>query len=123
MIEKMPTAVAKDAKPTKNEAALISCTASIGSVPNSAIDADMINSMVTTDLAASQPGLYRDMQSAYAAYADAAGVLPMPADYNLARQVGINSMLFVYAPHYLPWIFAGVSLLVLVLWLRRRRRR
>ncbi|MAT92392.1 MAG: arylsulfatase [Halioglobus sp.] len=78
----------------------------------------------TADLAVSQPALFRDMQSAYADYADAAGVLPMPADYNLARQVGINSMLFVYAPHYLPRILAGVALfaLALLLWRRARRR-
>jgi len=76
----------------------------------------------TTDLAGSMPERYRAMRARYDAYARAAGVLPMPENYALGRQVMINTLVFYYLPRYLPWLAAGL-LLVLVAWRVRRRAR
>jgi len=76
----------------------------------------------TTDLARQMPELYQQLQTDYAAYATAAGVLPMPDNYSLARQVLINALVFVYLPRYLPYILGALLLLVVVYLLRRRWR-
>ncbi|MDX1736465.1 MAG: sulfatase-like hydrolase/transferase, partial [Halioglobus sp.] len=76
----------------------------------------------TRDLGEKEPARLREMQSAYASYASRAGVLPMPDDYSLGRQVIINALLFFYLPRYAPWI-AAVALLILgaILVVRQRR--
>jgi len=76
----------------------------------------------TTDLAGRKPDLYRQLQADYAAYAKRAGVLPMPENYSLVKQVLINALLFVYLPRYLPYI-GGFVLLLIVVYVYRRRGR
>jgi len=79
----------------------------------------------TRNLRNQLPEVYREMQAEYARYEREAGVLPMPDDYELAKQVGINTMLFVFLPRYLPLI-GGLLLLAggaCFFWRRRRRTR
>jgi arylsulfatase/uncharacterized sulfatase len=79
----------------------------------------------TRDLSDSRADDYRQMQVLYAEWEQAHGVLPMPSDYNYARQVMRNSIMNVYLPKYGPWVAAAVlSLLVgWVGWRRTRRAR
>lgn len=67
----------------------------------------------TTDLRESLSALYQSMQDDYAAYAKRVGVLPMPDNYDLAKQVGVNTLLFVYLPHYLPAALVVLLLLAI----------
>ena len=76
----------------------------------------------TDDLSARLPDLYRDMQRQYDDWATALGVLPMPDDYELARQVMVNSILFFFLPRYLPYL-AGLVLLVALYFVYRSLRR
>jgi arylsulfatase A-like enzyme len=76
----------------------------------------------TTDLSARMPDLYQTMQEQYAAYVQDAGVLPLPDDYSLVRQVTINSIIFVFLPRYWPYL-AGFVIVVVALFLYRARRR
>ncbi len=77
----------------------------------------------TVDLRASQPELYRQMQAEYDNWAANEGVLPMPEDYELTRQVMINSLLFFFLPRYLPYVVAGLAVLVVLLvYLRSRKK-
>lgn len=76
----------------------------------------------TTDLRERMPDLYRELQDAYASYAHAAGVLPMPDDYSLVKQVMINSVVFFYLPRYAPWL-GGFLALVAALYFYRRHRK
>ncbi len=77
----------------------------------------------TTDLGGRLPELYREMQAHYARYVQEVGVLPMPENYSVAKQVGINSMLFVFLPRYLPYVGAVLLPVAAYLIIRRRRRR
>lgn len=77
----------------------------------------------TTDLSGSMPGRFQDMLQAYRRYEEDAGVLPLPEDYSLVRQVTINAILFFYLPRYLPLITAGIVLLVVLLCVLVYRRR
>lgn len=74
------------------------------------------------DLGEEEPERLKEMLAAYESYANRAGVLPMPDDYSLGRQVVINALLFFYLPRYAPWI-AGFAVLVLgaIFVLRQRR--
>jgi arylsulfatase/uncharacterized sulfatase len=69
------------------------------------------------------PELFQNLQSDYAKWAKANGVLPMPEGYDPIQQVIINSLVFVYWPRY-QWHLAGLSVLLLLsgVWLWRRRR-
>ena len=75
----------------------------------------------TRDLATREPALYKEMLDAYAAYVQETGVLPMPENYSLTRQVAVNALLFSYLPRYGGWIVLVVCALVLLLWGWRRR--
>ncbi len=77
----------------------------------------------TTDLREREPERFQSMLADYEAYVQRAGVLPMPEDYEMPRQVALNALLFVYLPKYLPAAAAGLVLLVVacVVWRRRRR--
>lgn len=77
----------------------------------------------TRDLAAAMPALYEAMQDDYASYAREVGVLPMPDDYSLTRQVAVNALLFSYLPRYRGWILLVAGALVIILWGRYRRAR
>ncbi len=76
----------------------------------------------TTDLSVQMPDLYREMRAQYTAYVSHVGVLPIPEDYSVAKQVLINTVVFHYLPTYLPW-FAGLLVLFLALYLFRANRR
>lgn len=56
----------------------------------------------TKDLQKELPEQFADMQSAYAAWAKANGVLPMPDGYNPVKQVLINSIVNYWIPTYWP---------------------
>jgi arylsulfatase A-like enzyme len=77
----------------------------------------------TLDLAGAQPQRFQSMQQAYARYERDHGVLPMPDDYSLTRQVAVNTLLFFYLPRYLPYIVTVLVLVATVLLHRRIRRR
>ena len=63
------------------------------------------------------------MRTQYDEYTAAVGVLPMPDDYSLNRQVAINAALFVYLPRYLPYLAGALLALAgLLIWYRRRGR-
>lgn len=79
----------------------------------------------TKDLQTALPAQFEAMQADYEAWAQANGVLPMPAGYNPVRQVLINSFVNYWIPTY--WPQGLLALLVLlgvpvVLRVRARRR-
>ncbi|MES2259399.1 MAG: arylsulfatase [Pseudomonadota bacterium] len=78
------------------------------------------------DLQASQPAAFRQMQADYAAYAQAHGVLPMPAGYDYLVQGQLYALHHVLLPKLkaaLPALLAsGALLLGGGWWLWRRRR-
>ena len=76
----------------------------------------------TRDLAASRPQEFTTMQAAWARWADAQGVLPIPEGYEPRRQVILNALRFVYLPK-LVWAAAALALLGGIVYLWRRRRR
>jgi arylsulfatase A-like enzyme len=76
----------------------------------------------TADLSERMPELYRQLQDAYATYAQATGVLPMPDDYSLVKQVMINSVVFFYLPRYAPWLGGFLVLLAALHFYRRYRK-
>ena len=81
----------------------------------------------TNDLQKAMPAQFAALQAAYAAWAQANGVLPMPDGYNPVKQVLINSVVNYWIPAY--WVHGVAALLVLLgvpVWLftrasRRRR--
>lgn len=78
----------------------------------------------TQDLRAQRPELFVAMEHDYAAYAAANGVLPMPAGYDPAWQVTINSVYNYWIPAYRNHaLVALVAATLGVLWWWRRRRR
>jgi arylsulfatase/uncharacterized sulfatase len=81
----------------------------------------------TQDLKQALPEKFIELQAAYAAWAKANGVLPMPDGYNPQRQVLINSFVNYWIPtykfHFLAGLAAVVSLVVLGLRRRRNKRR
>jgi arylsulfatase/uncharacterized sulfatase len=78
----------------------------------------------TKDLQGDLPVQFAAMQADYTAWAQAHGVLPLPAGYSPVKQVLINTFVNYWIPTYWPH---GVAALVLVLgvpvawWLRRSR--
>ncbi len=80
----------------------------------------------TRDLSRERPEDLARLQAAYAAYAARVGVLDMPADYDIQRQVALNALARqreLYGPHLLA---LGVALLLaigLAVWFLRRRLR
>ncbi len=80
----------------------------------------------TRDLQAELPAQFKSMQAGYAAYAQANGVLDMPAGYDPLHQVLVNALINVYVPRYRPVALALLALLGLTmtaLLVQRRRRR
>ncbi|MCB1843418.1 MAG: arylsulfatase [Halioglobus sp.] len=75
----------------------------------------------TQDLSQRLPDVHGALQEAYAQYAAAAGVLPMPENYELATQVARNALVFVFLPRYLPYL-GGALLLIAALLLAWRYR-
>lgn len=79
------------------------------------------------DLATAQPELFQSMQAGYEAYMQRAGVLPLPAGYQVERQILRNSIarqLSFYGLALAAIGIAAVALVIfLVLRLRRRRRK
>jgi arylsulfatase/uncharacterized sulfatase len=76
----------------------------------------------TRDLQKEKPLEFAAMQKDYQAWADAQGVLPVPADYNPVMQVTINTVMDYWLPHFGPWIAAGLFLPIAA-WLAWRRRK
>ena len=75
----------------------------------------------TVDLHATKPDLFQSMKADYEAYAQENGVLPMPENYSVAKQVMINTIVFLYLPKYLPYIGAALVLAIALYFYRRRR--
>lgn len=76
----------------------------------------------TTDLRERMPQRYQVMLADYDAYAKDNGVLPMPENYAVAKQVMINTLVFFYLPKYLPYLGVVLVLIVALYFYRRRRR-
>ena len=76
----------------------------------------------TADLSDGMPDLFRQMQAQYEAFVQDKGVLPMPENYSVAKQVLINMIVFTYLPRYLPY-FVGFLVLASAVYLYYRRRR
>lgn len=76
----------------------------------------------TSDLSERFPDLYRVMQQDYSQYTERAGVLPMPDNYSLNKQVAINALLFIYLPRYLPYLLGSLLMLAGAFFLWRFRR-
>ncbi len=79
----------------------------------------------TLDLAGAEPELFAALRERYDAWAREAGVLPMPEDYSLGRQVLLNAVLFFYLPRHAWHIALALAVLVaaFVMWRRARARR
>jgi len=73
------------------------------------------------DLSNSMPGLFHELQQEYMHYVEEVGVLPMPDNYSLVRQVTVNAVLFFYLPRYLPHIIGILLLLVIAILVLRHR--
>ena len=80
----------------------------------------------TSDLQKQRPQEFAAMQAAYAAWAKANGVLPMPEGYNPVRQVMINTFVNYFIPTYrntaLAVLVGLIGLIVAGVLIRRRRR-
>jgi arylsulfatase A-like enzyme len=77
------------------------------------------------DLQAQLPAQFKAMQSDYAAYAQANGVLPMPDGYHPQNQILTNALINVYLPRSLRWSPLALAVLALAgwwLWRRRQKR-
>ncbi|CAA0126162.1 Arylsulfatase [Halioglobus japonicus] len=77
----------------------------------------------TTDLRERMPDLYQNMLAEYDAYASENGVLPMPENYSVAKQVMINTIVFSLLPKYLPYVGLALVLVLAVYFYRRSGRR
>ncbi|MBT9500297.1 MAG: arylsulfatase [Burkholderiaceae bacterium] len=77
----------------------------------------------TRDLQQQRPEAFRAMQTDYAAYARANGVLPMPEGYEPTHQVLINALVNVYVPRLALPALALLGAIALLIWKLRRRRR
>jgi arylsulfatase A-like enzyme len=77
----------------------------------------------TQDLSITRADELQVLQRLYADWEQAHGVLPMPAGYRYAYQVMRNAVMNVYVPRYGPWVAIALSGLILLTWLRLRRRR
>ena len=81
----------------------------------------------TADLQTRLPDAFKAMQSDYVNYVRTQGVLPMPEDYNPARQVLLNSLTNYWIPAYRNTVVATLAGLLAALAagliLRRRRLR
>lgn len=79
------------------------------------------------DLSKTQPELFQSMQAGYEAYMQRAGVLPLPAGYQVERQILRNSIARQLGFYGLVLAAIGVTLVALVIFLvmrlRRRRRK
>jgi arylsulfatase A-like enzyme len=73
----------------------------------------------TQDLQATMPDVFQAMQSEYASYAKANGVLAMPDGYEPRKQVLINSFYNVYWPMWRTPL--AIMLVLALLWYLRRR--
>jgi arylsulfatase A-like enzyme len=77
----------------------------------------------TMNLREQLPDLYQDMSLDYQEYQSGNGVLPMPENYSLAKQVMMNTIVFFYLPKYLPYFGLFLMLAVAVYSYRRFIRR
>jgi arylsulfatase/uncharacterized sulfatase len=77
----------------------------------------------TRDLQHERPEAFRALQAEYASWANAHGVLPLPAGYSPTRQVLVNSFLNYWIPTYrTPALATLAALVALAVVLVRRRR-
>jgi arylsulfatase/uncharacterized sulfatase len=80
----------------------------------------------TTDLRRARPFAFRRMQAAYAAYAKADQVLPMPAGYTAPKQIMDNAWDDLFWPRTRPLLarlLGGLALIGAVVWAIKRRRK
>jgi arylsulfatase/uncharacterized sulfatase len=81
----------------------------------------------THDLAAAMPDRFAAMQAAYADYARANQVLPMPPGYTADKQINANALHNTGLPllrRLLGWLALGLGVVAALAWgLRQRRRR
>ena len=77
----------------------------------------------TRDLQATLAPQFKAMQADYAAWAQANGVLPMPAGYSPVRQVLINTFVNYWIPTYWRHAVAALLGMLALLWMLLRRRR
>jgi arylsulfatase/uncharacterized sulfatase len=73
----------------------------------------------THDLAQQQPQLFVSMQADYAAYAKANGVVDVPADYDVQRQVAHNALMMQLRYYWWALVIVGLVLLA-ILWFSGR---
>jgi arylsulfatase/uncharacterized sulfatase len=66
----------------------------------------------TTDLSAREPAVKARLLLAYAAYARRVGVLPMPDDYDSAKQIARNTGARLLGNY--PWLYAVFSAILLL---------
>jgi arylsulfatase/uncharacterized sulfatase len=79
----------------------------------------------TTDLRRARPFAFRRMQAAYAAYAKADQVLPMPPGYTAPKQIMDNAWDDLFWPRTRPVLLrllGGLALIGGVIWAIKRRR-
>lgn len=76
----------------------------------------------TMDLSADRPQVARELLDAYAAYAAAVGVLELPADYDVQRQI-VRNTLAAQFHHYWRFAAAAAALVLLATLARRHRHR
>lgn len=75
----------------------------------------------TRDLSQSEPARFKTLLADYEAYADEVGVLRLPENFDIRRQVQINATLIQFSLY--RYLIAGVvALIVLLVWWSRRRR-
>jgi arylsulfatase/uncharacterized sulfatase len=80
----------------------------------------------TTDLRLARPFVFRRMQAAYAAYAKADQVLPMPPGYTAPKQIMDNALEDLFWPRTRPLLLrlaSGLALIGAVVWAIKRRRK
>jgi len=79
------------------------------------------------DLSGSMPDVLASMLADYEAYTTRAGVLALPAGYQVERQVRSNAIARQISFHIVPIVIAGIAIVtlvgLLVFWLVRRGRR
>lgn len=77
----------------------------------------------TADLRARHPDVFARLQRDYDSYVERVGVLPMPDNYAVGKQVAINALVFFYGPKYLPHVLLALFAVLALWWYRRRRGR
>jgi hypothetical protein len=79
-----------------------------------------------TNLAASEPAIYAELQADYDRWAETNGVLPMPEGYSAPKQIFDNALSNLLIPRLLalwPWALGLAAAIGGLIWWRRKRTR